>query len=1263
MSSKETEEALKFVNKHTNPKTAINGRGFRKSKGQKVQEANVDQLEKKLLASKQRVVLHLKKARSIERSILQAELIEKQRKETAKLVSIPSNRTNVAKSIKDGHRRRGSSASQSWLAPSILHMIEASHGLEVGYCGEVQSTLNRYDDTELVEHLDKVPHSFLNQLSADFFVKVATLSSNNHVSAHEARNLFGAVMQHIQSMTRGESTEIDTNHFAWSLLVRFLRRKLMVAKLAMSLFELGSASGFPGGASMATLSTHPSHFKAHQQGADSAGAGVATVTFSRDDSGIDKDKRASPFPPDNQEDDASLGTGMVGNLELGVEASVSVLSTASPGALTRDTKEGGEEAAHQMGAPTSVFGGSSVGSPLSSPTKYQSLRDDFEQSQSRQLKISDRMVQNISRVYKSVQVDPERYPSATEFARRIVVRKLQDIMVGTVRRLLRRGFEHWADTCELSKLQHDVKTCLKSFSCYKLHYALEKSLDNKQYRILSIWKQRMEWYRDTEQTAAAGELQRHWRGSLARKRLVRVEKSLAVVYIQKVVRGVQGRAFMVRHRRHRKRERAARRVESAYMKYRWRKIRKNIQVLKRQKQAVADIQRCYRGLRGRSKVRAVRRRKAEQHAALKFQGLWRRFVATLAVERRRRFRRRTKASVTVQRRLRGLLTRRHTTVQLKLYRAARVIQCMARSRLARDERYRRIVTKASVTIQRVWRGGVGRVDAAEKRRLYLIWFKERQAAIRVMSPLLLGHSARNTWIPRIKERTEKISKATAVLQCAVRVFIAVRRVMYLRKLRDDEELRRKLAEEAAIEQARREVHAAFFMQRVARGFMGRRRAVKRRIELEHLEMLRGNRLPAYFRIKEDYFKSQNMLHRPYVIKIQCALRASVARHVTKGRRRKRAVRHIEKFWRSMLQIKEAKRELARRREIWRKKNFAATQIERVVRGFMGRYEFKKHEKAMIIRWFAEEVHSLGLIGRALQNFRVRKRTMELLERRMVLLQALVRRFLTRCKFIRGYKRLVRERDARRKKRRLRACITVQGFARIIRAKNKVLKRIEQITEENKIKAQLEEIDNKIDGIHSDHMTDLMGMRIQSHARGMLGKQQFSKKGEDVKMQKITEERERKANSATRIQAMVRGVQSREAFHQRAPQLRVDRKKRSFCVECEDNVATKKCRQCEDRYCDACFINIHKKGRRKKHNWEPLSSESTRYAIDTSVDGGGSAPGSASGQPGTGWSQKSKGKGGLTVNKKEWERFYDDTAKAYYWFNANTGEARWTDPTK
>jgi GH18 family chitinase len=31
------------------------------------------------------------------------------------------------------------------------------------------------------------------------------------------------------------------------------------------------------------------------------------------------------------------------------------------------------------------------------------------------------------------------------------------------------------------------------------------------------------------------------------------------------------------------------------------------------------------------------------------------------------------------------------------------------------------------------------------------------------------------------------------------------------------------------------------------------------------------------------------------------------------------------------------------------------------------------------------------------------------------------------------------------------------------------------------------------------------------------------------------------------------------------------------------------------------------------------------------------------------------------NKKDWEEFYDSSAKAKYWFNKTTGEASWISP--
>ena len=246
-------------------------------------------------------------------------------------------------------------------------------------------------------------------------------------------------------------------------------------------------------------------------------------------------------------------------------------------------------------------------------------------------------------------------------------------------------------------------------------------------------------------------------------------------------------------------------------------------------------------------------------------------------------------------------------------------------------------------------------------------------------------------------------------------------------------------------------NAIRFIQRVIRGFLGRRIAHERAIELEKIRELRANRTSAYYILKEDYFKSQNILHRSYTIRIQCAFRCYIARRITYIKRREKNACVIQRCWKNYLVCKEAKLYVDQFRELKKLRNISAIHIQRIIRGFMGRYEFKKHEHVQILKWFATEIQSLGMVGQALQNFRVRKRTQERLHRQIVLLQALIRKFLQRCKFIRGYKRLVRERDNRKRKERIRACISIQGFARIIRAKKMALKRKLIVVEQEKQK--------------------------------------------------------------------------------------------------------------------------------------------------------------------------------------------------------------------
>lgn len=70
----------------------------------------------------------------------------------------------------------------------------------------------------------------------------------------------------------------------------------------------------------------------------------------------------------------------------------------------------------------------------------------------------------------------------------------------------------------------------------------------------------------------------------------------------------------------------------------------------------------------------------------------------------------------------------------------------------------------------------------------------------------------------------------------------------------------------------------------------------------------------------------------------------------------------------------------------------------------------------------------------------------------------------------------------------------------------------------------------------------------------------------------------KNDSCIKIQALARGVKARTQFEKDKVRLKKEKQARNFCVECESQVASRRCRQCKDRFCDACFLKFHKKGR-------------------------------------------------------------------------------------
>jgi hypothetical protein len=185
----------------------------------------------------------------------------------------------------------------------------------------------------------------------------------------------------------------------------------------------------------------------------------------------------------------------------------------------------------------------------------------------------------------------------------------------------------------------------------------------------------------------------------------------------------------------------------------------------------------------------------------------------------------------------------------------------------------------------------------------------------------------------------------------------------------------------------------------------------------------------------------------------------------------------------------------------------------------------------------------------------------------------------------------------------------------------------------------------------------------------------------------------KDDAAKRIQARIRGILSRKWFQKNIAQLKKQRRLRAYCVECETVIATRRCRNCKDKFCVNCYEQLHQKGKRKTHSWENVMVDnrmivvaydannnninnnnvgvSTRRKFNnfsaTSGTDDDSSQNRLGGQPFKRTAVQQQAKQSQQQQQKkandsnDWEEFYDQAARAKYWYNKKTGEASWVSP--
>lgn len=735
---------------------------------------------------------------------------------------------------------------------------------------------------------------------------------------------------------------------------------------------------------------------------------------------------------------------------------------------------------------------------------------------------------------------------------------------------------------------------------------------------------------------AAVEMQRILRGGLGRSRVRKLRREVAAITIARILRGHLGRKKTRLHRFNAKGKWAVRVVEDLWAVHKWRRAMKKRKEFEKQIKAVCEIQRVYRGYRGRTSFRALLYTRTMSVYSVVIQCAFRSYLAKVRMDALAAVRRKGLLVTSFQALVRGHLGRLNVKkFHIHLARA-RTIQKAYRKHVS-WERFKHVKRwSAAINIQRIGRGWrsrrrVRRLKNARNQASGIIWRNVYGFHVyKQWGPILRAYVTRRRVAATALQRKfmalyygRKVRKRLAEMQYAALVLGKAMRCCLRRKI-----------EVAAWVEVR--TTASVKIQSSVRVLLSKKR-------VERILKARGWIVPLYYRLREMYYNKLNRLYFKEIVRMQCLFRVVRARLVMKMKVRNRAASDIQYFWWDYLMMKGAKEELRQLRVQHLRRIAAAKEIQRVGRGYMGRYEARKHYLAETVKWFLIEISACGRVGQIMQKFRVRKRAMDRTIRAATKIQALGRRYNARKWIIKNHKRLTKELQKRiRRKKERAATIIASKFFRVVLARRLVVKRRLIMAEFEKERKLLEELEEKLDVIHEEHMTNLLAIRMQSGGRSLLAKKAFAVRSLMHKAEKETAYERLLFNSAARIQALARGRLARKNFTKNLAQLQRAAQVRDFCVECEINMAIKRCRQCKDNFCNSCFDKTHKKGRRRLHGWFLIEKAQLKEAPTTSA-------------------QQIKPSNTAKKKKDIWEEFYDESAKAKYWFNVETNEATWISP--
>jgi len=733
-----------------------------------------------------------------------------------------------------------------------------------------------------------------------------------------------------------------------------------------------------------------------------------------------------------------------------------------------------------------------------------------------------------------------------------------------------------------------------------------------------------------DEDAAARRLQARLRGYLARASILTRAATAGAVSIQRrAARGPAGRARYAAAQQASK-EAAAKKS----LVVTWRicslmpRLRKNLATQARETRSAVKLEGKARGFLAKKRVEKRREEHKQNTAAVLIQKRCRATAARVELAERRRMAVLSRAATKLQTRARMLRDRRRATHRFFMIQAARLVQKNWRLGLpGRRQRWKR-QDAAATRVQARARGITGRAKAAKKKRRKKGWKEPTDGARR---------------------------KSSIVITYALRLHAAKNFTGKLRKKKKDRELRssiliqnriRRLSAKKELEKRKREAktkRASIMIQAKYRGAVAvktvkkkrTRRAAEKKVAVWCQSKYRM--LEAMHRVQVMRFIERNEANRAKCVLLQRRVRGLLGRRravkrrkeVEEERRLKRVLdaglflqRKLKIFLRECRMARAAAAALAAKIEA---ENRGALGLQCLIRARQAtrRVELKRRRRHRAVWRGLLRFASRGMLGR-LKKLRHARLLAEALERERVRHIAAT----AMAAWVRGVfdRRIVRERLRVRREylahtlheREFDAALRVQSMVRCRTAKRR---RAERMVVRNKLIAEQAKnaaLERELDLIHVKHEETLYVVRLQCLGRVQAARRRCHEARET--REKRNEERALRAryNAAVSIQSLIRGRKARHQVARARPKLEAARVELRLRLQ----------------------------------------------ARDTGPGGGGGAgrPGSRAQNALAERRRASKAAGGGGGAASQFEKKFDESAKAWFWMNSKTGEVRWTDPS-